>query len=438
MGKGKLLVCAALALAACAGPMRPDRSLLAEIAKIRAIDHHAHPDALTPVASGEPEPASLVAESPSSMPARMRVDNGEWLQAWKALWGYPHRTRTADQLRALWRQKRARQLELGERYPAWVLDQAGVETVYSVLPGLGTGLAGTPRFRWIPIAGDLISPFGEAAARVLADSGAKAVPASFDAYLRDLVIPLLAGWKGQGAIAIKFGTAYRRPLDFAEAPEADAKRLFAEAHKGAALAPADQKLVQDALFFAVAREAGKVGLAVHIHTGVGSDPYFQVSGSVPTLLEPAFNHPSVRQTTFVMVHGGWPYEREAGAMLIKPNVYLDFSGQTFLRSRRALASTLRAWLEWYPEKILFGSDAYSDGSTPLANWEEKLWLATHTTRYALALALTEMIADRQITRARALELATLVLRDNALRLYGAPGDGKLAAPPPPAPQATAP
>lgn len=109
-------------------------------------------------------------------------------------------------------------------------------------------------------------------------------------------------------------------------------------------------------------------------------------------------------------------------MLVKPNVYADFSAQTFLRSTRALAVTLREWLEWYPEKVLFGSDAYAEelaGATaPLANWEEKTWLGSRTSRDALAIALTGMMKDGQVTHTEAVALARLVLRGNAERLYG--------------------
>jgi predicted TIM-barrel fold metal-dependent hydrolase len=179
----------------------------------------------------------------------------------------------------------------------------------------------------------------------------------------------------------------------------------------------DAKILQDYLFRFISSEAGQRGLVVQIHTGIGAEPYFDIRGSNPMLLETMFNSKALQQSKFVMLHGGWPFEREAGAMLIKPNVYADFSAQVFLRSTEALSQTLRAWLEWYPEKVLFGTDAYP-GDTPLANWEEKLWLATRTARQALALALTQMMRAGQITRPRAAELARMVLRDNAAKLYG--------------------
>jgi predicted TIM-barrel fold metal-dependent hydrolase len=104
-------------------------------------------------------------------------------------------------------------------------------------------------------------------------------------------------------------------------------------------------------------------------------------------------------------------------MLIKPNVYADFSAQAFLRSTHALSKTIRAWLEYYPEKVLFGTDAFSFSTLTLTYWEEYAWLSIKTTRTALAIALTEMMNDGQISRNRAFELAEMVLRTNAIRLY---------------------
>jgi predicted TIM-barrel fold metal-dependent hydrolase len=96
-------------------------------------------------------------------------------------------------------------------------------------------------------------------------------------------------------------------------------------------------------------------------------------------------------------------------------VYADVSGQTFFHSRHDLSETLRLWLWMFPEKVLFGTDAFT--LTPLRGWEEMTWLATRTGREALALALSQMIAAGDITRARAEVVARMVLCDNAIRLY---------------------
>jgi uncharacterized protein len=126
----------------------------------------------------------------------------------------------------------------------------------------------------------------------------------------------------------------------------------------------------------------------------------------------------LRKTNFVIIHGGYPFTKETASLLSKPNVYADFSAQTFLIYPRELSEVLRNWLEAYPDKILFGTDAFSFG--PEVDWPEVAWLSNTTARQALALALTGMMNDREITRAQAVELAQMVLRENAIRLYDLP------------------
>jgi len=136
------------------------------------------------------------------------------------------------------------------------------------------------------------------------------------------------------------------------------------------------------------------------------------------LLEPLFNDPELRQTNFVLLHGGWPYSRELTALLTKPNVYADFSMQGLLTGPGQLAHALRPWLSYVPEKVRFGTDAYPYSEQ--MGWEESAYVATHAGRTALGLALTGMLRDGEITRSRAAELAHLVLRGNAHRLYRLP------------------
>jgi len=116
------------------------------------------------------------------------------------------------------------------------------------------------------------------------------------------------------------------------------------------------------------------------------------------------------------VHGGWPFTREITALLQKPNAYLDYSAQSLLLSPATLGGILREWLEYVPEKVMFGSDAYPYSSQ--LGWEESGWAAARTGRQALAIALTGMLRDGEVSRARASELARMVLRENARKLYG--------------------
>ena len=165
----------------------------------------------------------------------------------------------------------------------------------------------------------------------------------------------------------------------------------------------------------MAGKAGELGLAIHVHTGAGASGYFNQSGASAFMLESVLNDPKLRQTKFVLVHGGSPFAQQTRMLLYKPNVYADFSAQTFLLSTRELSTVLRSWLEFVPEKVLFGTDAFE--ITPEVGWPELAWLSNRSAREALALALTGMMADGQIPRDRAVELARLVLRDNARTLY---------------------
>jgi len=182
---------------------------------------------------------------------------------------------------------------------------------------------------------------------------------------------------------------------------------------------ADYKLLQDFLFRAIALEAGGLGLAVHLHDLAGAGRYFSISGVNPLNLEPLFNDPRFAHTNFVLLHGGWPFVHEAGALLQKPNVYLDISQQAIMIPARTLSTWLREWLELYPDKIIFGTDGYPYSDT--FGWEEATWLGARNARYALALALTGMGQDGEISHARAAELAHMVLHRNAETLYKLPG-----------------
>ena len=81
-----------------------------------------------------------------------------------------------------------------------------------------------------------------------------------------------------------------------------------------------------------------------------------------------------------------------------------------------LAGSLRGWLEFVQEKVLFGTDAYPYSDD--MGWEESGWIASRNGREALAIALTGMMRDGEISRSRASELARMVLRENARALYG--------------------
>jgi predicted TIM-barrel fold metal-dependent hydrolase len=99
------------------------------------------------------------------------------------------------------------------------------------------------------------------------------------------------------------------------------------------------------------------------------------------------------------------------------NVYIDTSEIEVLLYPSEFKNVLKLWLETYPEKITFGTDAYPY-SAALGS-EEVYWLGVHSARDALVAALAEMVAAGEITESKALEFARGYLHDNAVRLYPA-------------------
>jgi hypothetical protein len=301
---------------------------------------------------------------------------------------------------------------------------------------MGPGITdtGTPatRFRWVPYADALLFPFDNSLlaaqtpdkalffpledklrARYLAALHLTKVPGTLDEYIAQVVTPTLERQRKAGAIAEKFEVAYLRSFDFTNPTHDEAARVYALPNSSRT--PADYKLLQDYLFRTIAAECGRLGMAVHFHTLSGGGGYFSIAGDNPLLLEPLFNDPTLRHTNFVMLHGGWPFVREAGALLQKPNVYLDLSQQSLTFPPRTMAIWLREWLETFPDKVLFGTDGYA--LSDAEGWEESTWIAAHNARQALALALTGMLADGEITRPRAFAIADEVMRGTATQLY---------------------
>jgi hypothetical protein len=409
-----------------------DPKITALIGKIRAVDNHSHANSVAP-ADSDQDALPLEAILPFEVPVQLRPENPDWLAAYKALYKYPHADMSDAHMNELRGAMQGIAKEQGDQFPTWVLDQVGTEVLLTNRVAMGPGLA-PPRFRWVSYVDALMLPLSskaEAATspdreklfpledkllqRYMANLMVAKRPATLDGYLKSVVTPTLEAQQKGGCVAVKFEAAFLRSLDFEEVPAATASRVYAKYAAGGEPSHADYKALQDFLFRYIAREAGRLGMAVHVHSFNGPGNFYRSAGADPLLLESVFNDPTLRKTNFVIVHGGGVYAPHAGAMLWKPNVYLDMSAMTLLYTPPKLAGVLRDWLTQYPEKVLFGSDAAAFG--PDMGWELAAWIATKNGRAALALALTEMVRDGEVSRARAEEIATMVMRTNAGTLY---------------------
>ncbi|HWN81666.1 MAG TPA: hypothetical protein VNM87_06200 [Candidatus Udaeobacter sp.] len=409
-----------------------DPELSAFIAKIRAVDNHAHANSIAPD-DAESDALHLEEIAPFTVPVTLQPDHPNWLAAYKALYEYPHAEVSdahLDELRATMGRVRDQQ---GERFPAWVLDKIGTEVMLANRVAMGPGLA-APRFRWVAFVDALMLPLstrGEAAAspdrakfypaeeklleRYLTELKVAAKPGTLTDYLRTVVTPTLEAQQRAGCLAVKFEAALFRSLDFAPVTAQAASAVYAKYVKGGEPPAADYKALQDYIFRYIAREAGRLGMAVHIHSFEGPGNYYRAAGADPLLLEPAINDSTLRHTNFVVIHGGGVYASHTAALFWKPNVYADISAMALIYPPEQLAAILRGWLTQFPDRVLFGTDAATFG--PEAGWELTAWIGTTQARRALAMALTEMIRAGEVNRTRAQEIATMVMRTNASRLY---------------------
>jgi predicted TIM-barrel fold metal-dependent hydrolase len=391
-----------LFLSACTNAPDPrvDPQLATEIANIKAIDNHAHP--VRPGSPPDTDFDALPVEhlEPYPEPIRSRLDSPIVVEA------------------------RQKMQSVDKSNPAAVLDALGIDVMIANRVGMSKPVS-EPRFRFAGYVDALMYPLDNTSMmkdpdkkeffpleekllrRYYAESGVAQKPATLDDYLAKVVRPTLERHKQAGAIAEKFEMAYLRAFDIGNPSKADAEKAYSG--KG------DYKALQDYIFRFLALECGRLGMAVHIHTSASAGGYFDIAGDNPLLLEPLLHDPSMRKTNFVLLHGGWPFIGEITALLENPNVYTDFSEQTFNGYPREVSANIRKWLEYEPEKVLFATDAYPFSKE--IGWEEAGYIAAKTGREALGIALTGMLRDEEISRDRAIELARMVLRENARKLY---------------------
>jgi hypothetical protein len=139
------VVCCLALLAALGGPapaqLPIDSQLAAVVAKIKAIDNHAHPMRPTLGSDKNVDDDALPVETmeASTEPVRTRHGSPLALEASHALFG------NAKDFRERKRQVLA---EKGASYANWVLDQLGIETMLANRIAMGPGLA-PPRFPFL-------------------------------------------------------------------------------------------------------------------------------------------------------------------------------------------------------------------------------------------------------------------------------------------------
>jgi predicted TIM-barrel fold metal-dependent hydrolase len=164
-------------------------------------------------------------------------------------------------------------------------------------------------------------------------------------------------------------------------------------------------LVTQALEIASQRQ-----IPVQFHTGFG-DPDLNLLWANPLHLRPILEDSRYTNAPIVLLHGSYPYTREAGYLAsVYPQVYVDFGLAVPSLSVSGMRETVRMLLELSPiSKIMYSSDAHL---IPDLYYLGSLW-----GREILAQILETAISDGDLTNQEVENIAQLILRENAHKLY---------------------
>lgn len=388
--------------------------LLPQIEKIKIFDHHAHPGFAN---DAEVDPAPVPT---GALPMRLRPENPDWAAASTALFGVTSKERLKKQ-------------HPGSAYFNAILDRLGIETSLANRITM-SGDLDPARFKWVFYIDPVLFPFDNSALaarnpdqaafmpnqtklveRFKHKAGINAPPSNLAGYL-EFVTSVLQDHRRQGAVAAKFEIAYFRSFVFDDPPRETVAAIYDKYKAGGVPSAAEYKAFQDLVFRHILTECGRLRLPVHIHSSAGAGDYFSVAGVNVLNLEPVLRDPRYLSTTFVLIHGGYPFDETAVLMAMMKNVWFDSSATgSFLLYPDQFKDRLRRWFEIMPDKITYGSDAFPIDDKIGA--EELYWFGVHNARTATAAALAEMIAAREITERQAMAIARGYLHDNAASLY---------------------
>ncbi|GAC1434267.1 MAG: hypothetical protein NVS1B11_17630 [Terriglobales bacterium] len=401
--------------------------LLPQIEGIRAFDHHAHPG------FSEDTDVDAMAAPPGSSAFRERDTNPELIAAAKGLFGYPYSDFSPEHSKWLVEKK----AELKKQYPGsayfdMILDKLNFEKSVANRAMMADYLD-PKRFLWVFFADSFMWPFDNSQQRArnadeevyiplqekmlhrwMQQENVSRLPPNFSAYL-SFVSRTLEENQKKGGIAMKFEVAYFRTTKFGDPTREQAEEVYKSFVGGGVPSPEEYKTFQDYVFRYLIVEGGRLHMPVHIHSAVGIGDYFSLSESGIMNLENVLRDPRYSGTTFVMIHGGYPFEREAIWLAAVKNVYMESSYQELVMYPSEFKHSLKQWLETFPDKITFGTDCFPYNEVLGA--EESYWLGNQSARQALAAALAEMVSMGEISEAKALQMAQAYLHDTATNIY---------------------
>jgi hypothetical protein len=402
--------------------------LLKKIDAIPLYDNHAHPGY-----ADDTDVDAMASPPGESATLRLQEDNPEFVAGAKALFGYPYDDFKPEHAKWLSDKKKAAEAKGDYTYFNAMLDKLNVEICLANRAMMAPYLD-PKRFHWVFFGDSFFFPFDnkdqtastpdmgvyvplqeKMLSRYKKQENVEGLPADLAGF-EDFVRRTMADNQKRGGVAMKFEAAYFRSLYFADPPRAQAEAIYNKYRGGGVPTREEYKLFQDYVFRVMVDQAGKLHLPLHFHSCVGIGNYFSLRGGNVLNLENVLRDQRYKDVTFVLLHGGWPYEREAALLTAVTNVYLDTSFQSEMLYPSQFKQVLKQLLTIYPEKMMYASDAFPFNDALGA--EESMWLAARTSRTALAGALAELVEEGAVTEEKAMALAHGYLHDNAAKLYG--------------------
>ena len=213
----------------------------------------------------------------------------------------------------------------------------------------------------------------------------------------------------QGFKGVKSIIAYRTGLDVSPLSRNADQGFKALDAIRRGLGGGSMKMLRDHLLCRALELCMEHDVPMQIHTGMGD---FEVNLVYcrPAYLMDLLRFPTFRACNVILVHGGYPYSREAGYMAnVLPRVYCDVSeGIPFAaHGARSIFSEI---LEMTPfSKVVYGSDGYT---VP-----EIIYTSAKLGKQALGQVLDGLVDDGFIGKGDVEEIAGMILAGTANRLY---------------------
>jgi uncharacterized protein len=214
--------------------------------------------------------------------------------------------------------------------------------------------------------------------------------------------------RDDGYLGLKSIIAYRTGLAVEAVDETAASEAYEQQRSIGSRISA--KPLIDHLLVRALRIARELELPVQLHTGYGDRDLDLMRGN-PLHLRPLLESGAADGVPLVLLHGSWPYSREAAYLAaVHEHVYMDVATCIPPLGFGEMTSMWRIALAAAPLTRI-------QASTDAAGLPEQVGLGARWSRRSLAAALEELVRADMLRAGEAEEAAAGILAGNARRLY---------------------